>query len=443
MKKENLGFVRVASAIPVVEIANPKVNADRIIALLEKAAKENVKIVCFPELCLTGYTCADLFYQRTLIEETRRQLCRVNDEASKLGIFALVGAPYYRDGKLYNAAFVAGSGSIFFDTEVDKQYLPSNNEFYEKRWFTPGFGEKKQIFEVDGIKFGIEICEDLWMPASPSDEMCLAGAEIIFNLSASDELIGKEAYRRQLVRQKSATNACAYVYTGSGFGESSTDLVFSGTAIIAENGSQLATSERFSFKEQLIIADIDMQRLQADRLRNSAFIIGNQNPNKKNEFETISLNNLGANNIYSEPSDVTRTFAPHPFVPPEDEMMTRCNEIFSIQVGGLATRLFHTGIKKAVVGISGGLDSTLALLVMVKTFDKLGLPRENIVGITMPGFGTTGRTYNNSLNMMKSLGVTIKEVDIKPACLQHLKDIDHDLSILDVSYENTQARERT
>lgn len=443
MKKENLGFVRVASAIPVVEIANPKVNADRIIALLGKAAKENVKIVCFPELCLTGYTCADLFYQRTLIEETRRQLCRVNDEASKLGIFALVGAPYYRDGKLYNAAFVAGSGSIFFDTEVDKQYLPSNNEFYEKRWFTPGFGEKKQIFEVDGIKFGIEICEDLWMPTSPSDEMCLAGAEIIFNLSASDELIGKEAYRRQLVRQKSATNACAYVYTGSGFGESSTDLVFSGTAIIAENGSQLATSERFSFKEQLIIADIDVQRLQADRLRNSAFIIGNQNPNKKNEFETISLNNLGANNIYSEPSDVTRTFAPHPFVPPEDEMTTRCNEIFSIQVGGLATRLFHTGIKKAVVGISGGLDSTLALLVMVKTFDKLGLPRENIVGITMPGFGTTGRTYNNSLNMMKSLGVTIKEVDIKPACLQHLKDIDHDLSILDVSYENTQARERT
>ena len=173
MKKEDIGFVRVASAIPVVEIANPKVNADRIIALLEKAAKENVKIVCFPELCLTGYTCADLFYQRTLIEETRRQLCRVNDEASKLGIFALVGAPYYRDGKLYNAAFVAGSGSIFFDTEVDKQYLPSNNEFYEKRWFTPGFGEKKQIFEVDGIKFGIEICEDLWMPASPSDEIKL------------------------------------------------------------------------------------------------------------------------------------------------------------------------------------------------------------------------------------------------------------------------------
>lgn len=443
MKKEKIGFIRVASAIPVVEIANPKVNADRIIALIEKAAKENVKIVCFPELCLTGYTCADLFYQRTLIEETKRQLCRVNEEASKNGIYALVGAPYYRDGKLYNAAFVAGTGDRFFNTEVDKQYLPSNNEFYEKRWFTPGFGEKKQIFEVDGIKFGIEICEDLWMPASPSDEMCLAGAEIIFNLSASDELIGKEAYRRQLVRQKSATNACAYVYTGSGFGESSTDLVFSGTAIIAENGSQLATSERFSFKEQLIIADIDVQRLQADRLRNSAFIIGNQNPNKKNEFETISLNSLGANNIYSEPSNVTRAFAPHPFVPPEDEMTTRCNEIFSIQVGGLATRLFHTGIKKAVVGISGGLDSTLALLVMVKTFDKLGIPRENIVGITMPGFGTTGRTYNNSLNMMKSLGVTIKEVDIKPACLQHLKDIDHDLSILDVSYENTQARERT
>ena len=443
MKKEEIGFVRVASAIPVVEIANPKVNADRIIALIEQAARENVKIVCFPELCLTGYTCADLFYQRTLIEETKRELCRVNEAACKNGLYALVGAPYYRDGKLYNAAFVAGSGDQFLHTEVDKQYLPSNNEFYEKRWFTPGFGEKRRIFEVDGVKFGIEICEDLWMPASPSDELCLAGAEIIFNLSASDELIGKEAYRRQLVKQKSATNVCAYIYTGSGFGESSTDLVFSGTAIIAENGSMLATSERFSFKEQLTIADIDIQRLQADRLRNSAFIIGNQNPNKKNDFEITTLSDLGENKIYCTPSDVTRTFAPHPFVPPEEEMQTRCNEIFSIQVGGLATRLFHTGIKKAVIGISGGLDSTLALLVMVKTFDKLGLPRENIVGITMPGFGTTGRTHSNSLNMMKSLGVSIKEVDIKPACLQHLKDIDHDLSVLDVSYENTQARERT
>ncbi|MEE1064281.1 MAG: NAD(+) synthase [Paludibacteraceae bacterium] len=443
MKKENLEFVRIASAIPVVEIANPKVNADRIIALIEEAAKENVKIVCFPELCLTGYTCADLFYQRTLIEETRRQLCRVNEAASKHGIYALVGAPYYRDGKLYNAAFVTGTGDRFFDTEVDKQYLPSNNEFYEKRWFTPGFGEKKQIFEVDGIKFGIEICEDLWMPASPSDEMCLAGAEIIFNLSASDELIGKEAYRRQLVRQKSATNACAYIYTASGFGESSTDLVFSGTAIISENGSLLATSERFSFKEQLIVADIDVQRLQADRLRNSAFIIGNQNPNKKNEFETISLNNLGANNIYSEPSDVTRAFAPHPFVPPEDEMTTRCNEIFSIQVGGLATRLFHTGIKKAVVGISGGLDSTLALLVTAKAFDLLGKQRDRIIAITMPGFGTTDRTYNNALKLMKSLGVTIKEISIKEACIQHFKDIEHDIDTHDVTYENSQARERT
>lgn len=439
MKKEDIGFIRVASAIPVVEIANPKVNADRIITLIEKAAKENVKIVCFPELSLTGYTCADLFYQRTLIEETRKQLDIINDVAFNNGIYALIGAPFYRDGKLYNAAFVAGTGTKFFDTEVDKQYLPSNNEFYEKRWFTPGFGEKKQIFEIDGVKFGIEICEDLWMPSSPSDELCLAGAEIIFNLSASDELIGKEAYRRQLVRQKSATNACAYVYTASGFGESSTDLVFSGTAIITENGSTLATSERFSFQEQLIIADIDVQKLQADRLRNSAFIIGNQNPNKVND---IQINKL-VGKAYAEPSEISRVFAPHPFVPPEDEMKTRCNEIFSIQVGGLATRLYHTGIKKAVVGISGGLDSTLALLVMVKTFDKLGIPRENIVGITMPGFGTTGRTYNNSINMMKSLGVTIKEVDIKPACIQHLKDIDHDLSILDVSYENTQARERT
>lgn len=438
MRKEDLGFVRIASAIPVVEVANPKLNADRIISLIEKAAKENAKIVCFPELCLTGYTCADLFFQRALIEETARQLDRVNEAAKNNGIYALVGAPVYRNGKLYNAAFVVGTDN-YKSTEVDKQYLPSNNEFYEKRWFTPGFGEKKQIFEIEGLRFAIEICEDLWMPASPSDALCLGGAEVIFNLSASDELIGKEAYRRQLVKQKSATNACAYVYTSAGFGESSTDLVFSGTAIIAENGSLLATAERFSFNEQLIVADLDIQRLQADRLRNSSFIIGNQNPNK----EEIPVNRLDNHSSYAEPQHITRTFAPHPFVPPEDEMKTRCNEIFSIQVGGLATRLFHTGIKKAVVGISGGLDSTLALLVMVKTFDKLGIPRENIVGITMPGFGTTGRTYNNSLNMMKSLGVTIKEVDIKPACLQHLKDIDHDLAILDVSYENTQARERT
>ncbi|MBO7427075.1 MAG: NAD(+) synthase, partial [Paludibacteraceae bacterium] len=326
MENKEVGFVRIASAIPVVEIANPKVNADRIISLIEKAAQENVKIVCFPELCLTGYTCSDLFYQRTLIDETQRQLLRINEAAGRHGLYAIVGAPYYREGKLYNAAFVAGTGDQFFHTEVDKQYLPSNNEFYEKRWFTPGFGEKRQVFEVDGLKFGIEICEDLWMPASPSDELCLAGAEIIFNLSASDELIGKEAYRRQLVKQKSATNVCAYIYTGSGFGESSTDLVFSGTAILAENGSLLATSERFSFKEQLTIADIDVQRLQADRLRNSAFIIGNQNPNKKNEIE---ITHLGPIYLYANPSDVTRTFAPHPFVPPEDEMKTRCNEIFS------------------------------------------------------------------------------------------------------------------
>lgn len=438
MRKEDLGFIRVASAIPVVEVANPKLNADRIISLMEKAAKENANIVCFPELCLTGYTCADLFFQRTLIEETERQLDRVNEAAKRIGIHAIVGAPKYRDGKLYNAAFVIGNDN-YLDTEVDKQYLPNNNEFYEKRWFTPGFGEKKKIFKFGDLSFAIEICEDLWMPSSPSDALTLSGAEIIFNLSASDELIGKEAYRRQLVKQKSATNACAYVYTSAGFGESSTDLVFSGTTIIAENGSLIATSERFSFNEQLVIADIDIQRLQADRLRNSAYIIGSQNPNKEDALSiTISKEPTCA-----EPQHITRTFAPHPFVPPEDEMKTRCNEIFSIQVGGLATRLFHTGIKKAVVGISGGLDSTLALLVMVKTFDKLGIPRENIVGITMPGFGTTGRTYNNSLNMMKSLGVTIKEVDIKPACLQHLKDIDHDLSVLDVSYENTQARERT
>ncbi|MCQ2188416.1 MAG: NAD(+) synthase [Paludibacteraceae bacterium] len=437
--EKKLGFIRVASAIPVVEVANPKLNADRIIALIEQAAKENVKIVCFPELCLTGYTCADLFYQRTLIDETEVQLERVNKAACENGIFAIVGAPVYRNGKLYNAAYVAGAeNDMTSNLEVYKNYLPSNNEFYEKRWFTPGFGENKKVFEVDGIKFGIEICEDLWMPSSPSDSICLDGAEIIFNLSASDELIGKEAYRRQLVKQKSATNACAYVYTAAGFGESSTDLVFSGTAIIAENGSLIATSERFSFKDQLIVADIDVQRLQADRLRNSAFIIGNQNPNKS-DHEVVRLNKK----IYAEPSEVTRTFAPHPFVPPEDEMKTRCNEIFSIQVGGLATRLYHTGIKHTVVGISGGLDSTLALLVTVKTFDKLGIPRKNIVGITMPGFGTTGRTYNNSIHMMQSLGITIKEIDIKPACLQHLKDIEHDLSVLDVSYENTQARERT
>lgn len=447
---ENFGFIKVATAIPSLKIADCRYNAVQILSLIKKAENKKVQMICFPELCLTGYTCGDLFHQQTLLESAESNLRYLLEETEKSEIIFIVGLPILQSNRLFNAAAVCQQGKIL--GVIPKTYLPNNNEFYEKRWFCSGkdalndeatlceqtvpFGAEL-LFCEKNVCFGVEICEDLWVPQSPSYKHALNGALLIFNLSATNELIGKNRYLRQLISQQSAKCQAGYVYSSAGFGESSTDLVFAGNALIAENGIFIAESERFSFDEQLIIAEIDIERLSNDRMKNTGFIAGKQDANIKSyRFIDFKIPT-------PEQFTLSRQINPQPFVPPVSEMEERCEEIFAIQVGGLATRLFHTGIKNVVLGISGGLDSTLALLVCVKTFDKLNIPRENITGITMPGFGTTSRTYNNAMLLMKSLGISAKEINIKAACEQHFNDIGHDMSITDVTYENTQARERT
>lgn len=447
----NLGFVKVAAAIPNVKVANCKYNLERILALVNKANQQNVKILAFPELSLTAYTCGDLFYHQLLLEQAELALKSLLIETASLDMVIIVGLPVSFNCRLFNVAAVLYKGKLL--GVVPKSYLPNTNEFYEKRWFSSGreisndttidlagqnapFGTNI-LFGNDTFKLGVEICEDLWLAQAPSFQHALNGASILFNLSASNEVIGKDAYRKQLVSQQSGRCVAAYVYAGAGFGESSTDLVFSGTSMIYENGSCLAESKRFSLEEQLTIADVDVQRLLADRHKNTGFF--EQGSNQSGNGYRVVPFDFDRQAI----EDITRTEAPLPFVPYGNGLTARCEEIFNIQVWGLATRLYHTGIKSVVLGISGGLDSTLALLVCVKTFDKLNLPRKNIIGITMPGFGTTHRTHNNSIDLMESLGVTSREINIKDACFQHFKDIGHDVSILDVTYENTQARERT
>lgn len=447
----NLGFVKVAAAIPNVKVANCKYNIERILGLIEEAEKNHVKILEFPELSISGYTCADLFYQQLLIEQSENALKDLLAATANKDMVFIAGMPISYNSRLFNTAVVCQKGKIL--GVVPKSYLPNTNEFYEKRWFSSGseipattsiniagqntlFGTKL-LFAYGDVKFAVEICEDLWLAQAPTFTHALNGAVLLFNLSASNEVIGKDAYRKQLVAQQSGKCVAAYIYAGSGFGESSTDLVFSGTAMIFENGSCLAESKRFQLEEQLIVADVDIQRLIADRRKNTGFFETGCNQTSE-EYCTVNFE------FDSQSVDhVTRTEKSLPFVPTGEGLNVRCDEIFNIQVWGLATRLYHTGIKSVVLGISGGLDSTLALLVCVKTFDKLGLPRKNIIGITMPGFGTTKRTHNNSIDLMNSLGVTAREINIKDACLQHFKDINHDVSVFDVTYENTQARERT
>jgi NAD+ synthase (glutamine-hydrolysing) len=448
---KNYGFIRVATAIPNVKVADCHYNIARIKGLIEAADKQGVQLICFPELCITAYTCADLFLQKRLLNAAEESLSELLEETKKKDILFIVGMPFIQSNRLYNIAVVCQAGKVL--GAVPKMYIPNYNEFYEKRWFSSGkdnleseislcgqtapFGSKI-LFASGEFRFGIEICEDLWLPQAPSCQLALAGAQVIFNLSASDEVIGKNAYLKKMIAQQSAKCIAGYVYVSSGFGESTTDLVFAGNGLIAENGTYIAQSERFKFEEQLIIGEIDIDKLDSDRLKSSAFYVGSTDVDM-NEFQKVKFE-LKEVKI----DKLSRKIDPHPFVPSSDnERKDRCNEIFSIQTSGLATRLYHTGIKNAVIGISGGLDSTLALLVCVKTFDKLGIDRKNIHGITMPGYGTTGRTYNNSLNMMKSLGITMKEISIKAACDQHFKDIEHDPTVTDITFENTQARERT
>ena len=443
----NKGFVRVAVAIPQLRVADTQFNVDKIVDLAQKAEKEKVQVLCFPELCITGYTCADLFFQQQLLSDARKALTDLASRTKKLDIIIIVGLPLKIKNQLFNVAAVLQQGSI--KGIVPKTHIPNTGEFYEKRWFASGsladesaidfeasslpFGTNL-LFSVADFTFAIEICEDLWVPVPPSTQQALHGAEIIFNLSASNDIIGKNEYRRRLIEQQSARCISGYVYASAGTGESTTDLVFGGNGFIAENGSIIATAERFSLESQLVVSEIDIERLNADRIRNSNF-----NNNKSDSvYRVISL--TPAKSTFDV---LNRKINPHPFIPPIESRNESCREIFSIQTSGLAKRWMHTKSGNLVIGVSGGLDSTLALLVCVKAADKLGYDRKRIMGVTMPGFGTTKRTYKNAIKLMESLGVTMKEISIKKACLQHFKDIDHDPNQHDITYENTQARERT
>ncbi|EXZ04650.1 NAD(+) synthase [Bacteroides fragilis] len=446
----NYGFVKVAAAVPRVKVADCKFNSERLEGLITIAEGKGVQILTFPEMCITGYTCGDLFAQQLLLEQAEMALIQILNSTRQLDIISILGMPVVVNSTVINAAVVIQKGKIL--GVVPKTYLPNYKEFYEQRWFTSALQVSENsvrlcgqivpmgnnlLFETAETTFGIEICEDLWATVPPSSSLALQGAEIIFNLSADDEGIGKHNYLCSLISQQSARCISGYVFSSSGFGESTTDVVFAGNGLIYENGYLLARSERFCMKEQLIINEIDVECIRAERRVNTTFAANKANcPGK----EAVRISTEFVN---SKDLNLTRTFNPHPFVPQGSELNSRCEEIFSIQIAGLAQRLLHTGAKTAVIGISGGLDSTLALLVCVKTFDKLGLSRKDILGITMPGFGTTDRTYHNAIDLMNSLGVSIREISIREACIQHFKDIGHDLNIHDVTYENSQARERT
>lgn len=444
------GFVKVAAAVPAVKVADCEYNTLQIENIIAQAEGKGVEIIVFPELCITGYSCQDLFRQSLLLEQVEASMLMLLDFTRNLDIISIVGLPVVVGDMLLNCAAVIQKGDLL--GLIPKTYLPNYSEFYEKRWFASSqdlqpteirFAGNKilvtpqpTLFKTcDGVLFGIEICEDVWAPAPPSNRLALAGADMTFNLSASDELIGKHKYLKSLLSQQSARTISGYIYSGCGFGESSQDVVYAGNAFIYENGQLLAEGERFSFKPQVIISQIDIEKLRSERRNNSTYV----NAQREHDARIVNAHTT----VSQRDFELIRDVDPHPFIPGQEDMGTSCNEIFSIQVAGLAKRLVHTNCKTVVLGISGGLDSTLALLVCVKTFDKLGWSRKGIVGVTMPGFGTTDRTHNNAVTLMESLGVTIREVSISAAVEQHFKDIGHDMSVHDVTYENSQARERT
>ncbi len=446
---ENFGYLKVAAVIPSVKVADCRYNTERIIANIKEAAQRGIRIVSFPELCITSYTCGDLFLHPTLLRESEEALAHIADATMDLPIVAIVGLPVTVGNAIYNCAAVVAEGEIA--GLVPKCYTPNYSEFSEDRWFASGRdteGEylegfagrgalfsRDQLFELNGIRFGVEICEDVWTPAPPSTQQALSGAKVIFNLSASPEVIGKHDTLRHIVSQHSMRTHTAYVYVSSGFGESSADVVFAGNSFIAENGTLLAKGKRFEIQERMIVADVDIESLQNSRTRSNTYTSDYPMPE-------YYINKIDIEWKREYPLD--RVIDPLPFVPStEGERGKRCEEIFSIQTLGLAKRLDHTNSKIAVIGISGGLDSTLALLVTVNAFDRLGLDRRGIIGITMPGFGTTDRTYNNALSLMRELGITKREISIAAACRQHFADIGLSESDRSVTYENAQARERT
>ncbi len=435
--------------MPSVRVADVAYNLAETERLIAQAESRGVEIVCFPELGLTGYTCQDLFRSRLLLDRAKEAVNSLVEYSRNLDVISIVGMPLEAGGVLLNCAVVIQRGHVL--GVVPKTFLPNYNEFYEKRWFASSLdlrdtqvvlgGEtvavtaEPQVFLTgDGVGFGIEICEDVWSPVPPSCNLALSGAELIFNLSASDELTGKHAYLKSLLSQQSARLMCGYVYSSCGYGESTQDVVYGGNAIIHENGRLMCESERFCLDPKLEVAQLDVELLRAERRSNTTFVCSQTDASAR-KVEAIA--------VEERDFELMRTVDPLPFIPKSNDMKSGCCEILDIQTMGLAKRLSHTHATKAVVGISGGLDSTLALLVTVRAFDKLQLDRKGIIGITMPGFGTTGRTHGNALSLMQSLGVTSVEISIVPSVTQHFKDIDHSLDVHDVTYENGQARERT
>lgn len=447
------GFIRVGAAVPKCKLADSIYNKDKLIQLMQKAAEKQIQVLVFPELSITTYTCGDLFFQFSLLESAQKGLSDIVSASQSIDVFTVVGLPIAADNQIFNCAVVIYRGKIL--GVVPKTFLPNYGEFYEKRWFSSASeliskeitlcGQKVPIgadllFTAEQIpycKIGVELCEDLWSPIPPSSYQAVAGATILLNPSASNELATKYDYRKKLISQQSSRCIGAYVYASSGVGESTQDMVFSGHGIIYENGSLLAESKRFLRESQIIYADVDLELLANDRRKNSSFM-DCQIPLPSYREITFSMK---AQSVIEQ---LERVIKPNPFVPDTNAFLDqRCQDIFNIQVVGLARRIEHTQVKSIVVGISGGLDSTLALLVAVKACDYLKFSRNHVIGITMPGFGTTDRTYRNALSLMEALGVQIREISIQKAALQHFEDIGHDVSIHDVTYENTQARERT
>jgi len=445
------GFLKVAAATPLIRVADCDFNTANIIELIDKAVSEDIKLVVFPELSVTGYTCADLFLQDSLLRAASRSIAKIAEHSRNKDIVIVVGFPYQIKGILYNTAAVICNGRIL--GLVPKQSIPNYTEFYEARHFTPGnqepvavdfLGEEtylgsRLLFVCQNMPefaLGVEICEDLWIPKPPSIEHCMAGATVVVNLSASDETAGKAEYRRELVKGQSARLVCGYIYSDTGEGESTTDLVFAGHDLIAENGTLLAESALFS--NGLISSELDLGRLLNERRRMHTYTDSLSMP-----YKIISFSLNGGSSQLPE-IKLTRYIDPAPFVPSDKANRDmRCENIISIQAMGLKTRIAHTGVETVVVGISGGLDSTLALLVAGKAFDMLDRDRKNIIAVTMPCFGTTDRTYKNALALARCLGVSLLEVPIGDAVRQHFKDIGHDINNHDLTYENSQARERT
>lgn len=445
------GFLKVCAVSPRVTVAGVQSNLNAALQEIEKANKNKVQILVFPELFLSGYTCGDLFLQTALQDACKSALTAVCRATENSALVVVIGLPLKFGASLYNCAAVVQNGMVV--AVIPKTYIPNYNEYYEKRWFASGdgvngtiklngqevpFGQTLVRLSDDAV-IGVEICEDLWTPSTPGTSLALSGANIIVNLSASNEVVTKNDYRKNLIRMQSAKDFCAYIYASAGVGESTTDLVFSGACTVAENGALLSEGERFAFNGSMAEACIDIEKLNAERAHNTSFTDAAKKLKEKlSEVSTpVEVSDL-------EYNEVNRSFDPHPFVPSDSaEKDERCREILSIQSHALAKRMSHIGAKKAIIGISGGLDSTLALLVTARALKILNLPNENMICVTMPGFGTTDRTYQNAVDLIHAFGATFMEISIRNAARGHMADIGHDESVHDITYENTQARERT